>query len=387
MIPQTPKILNVDGAKFDRWLLFSFLALLSIGVVMVASASIPITERMQLPMFYFTYHQALYIAVGLGLFWLATLLPIEEIQRYAVILLIISLLLLVVILIPGVTRIINGSIRWLFIGPISVQPSEIVKVALIAYMASYMVRRSRQLHSNFMGFVIPMGVLSLVAFLLMLEPDFGAVVIVTATVLGMLFLGGVQFNRFLALLPFVIMGLGVLTVSSSYRLQRLIAFRDPWADQFDTGYQLVQALIAVGRGAWFGTGLGGSIQKLLYLPESHSDFIFAVLAEELGLVGALTVLGLYALFIFRGMQVGRRSHMRGLLFGSYLAYGITLLIGLQAAINIGVNIGLLPTKGLTLPFLSCGGSSMLIACMAVGVLFRVDYEARETSKDSVLKDV
>jgi len=365
-----------ESTKFDKWLLLSFLTLVSISLVMVASASIPITERMHLPTFYFIFHQGVYILLGLFMFWIVTLIPLELIQRNAITLLVISFLFLLFILLPGVTRPINGSVRWLFIGPISIQPSEIVKLTLIIYIASYMVRRGRQLHNKMIGFLIPMAVLAVVSLLLLLEPDFGAVVIITFTVLGMLFLGGVQFNRFLTLLPFVILGLTTLMVSSSYRLQRLISYRDPWADQFNTGYQLVQSLIAFGRGAWFGTGLGGSIQKLLYLPEAHSDFIFAVIAEELGLVGALVVIVLYVIFIFRGMQIGRKAQLNGKLFACNLAYGITLLIGLQAFINIGVNIGLLPTKGLTLPFLSYGGSSMVIVCIAVGILFRVDYESR-----------
>ena len=361
---------------FDKWLLFGFLSLLIIGFIMMTSASVSITEKFKLPIFYFACNQFIYIILGLSCFYAISFVPIRYIQYYSVTFLVFSFVLLSIILIPGVTRPINGSIRWLFVWPISIQPSEIAKLALIIYMAGYMVRRNDQLHTRIIGFFIPLFVLGLVAFLLILEPDFGAVVVITLTVLCMLFLGGVQFKRFLILLPLVVCALGALAVSSSYRVQRFVAFTDPWRDQYNTGYQLVQSLIAFGRGAWFGTGLGGSVQKLLYLPEAHTDFIFAVIAEELGLVGALVVLCLYALFIFRGMEVGKRALQKGHLFASYLVYGIVLWLGLQAIINIGVSVGIFPTKGLTLPFMSCGGSSMIIMCLAVGIIFRVDFEVR-----------
>ena len=364
---------------FDRWLLLSFISLLAIGVVMVTSASMPIAERLKLSTFYFAYHQFFYVCLGLIGFVIISHMSTEYIQKYSIYFLMVSLVLLGILFIPGITRTINGSIRWLFLGFCSVQPSEIVKISLIIYMAGYMVRRYEQLHAHFMGFLIPMIVLGFVATLLLLEPDFGSVIVITCTVLGMLFLGGVQFKRFLFLLPLVISLLSVLTVSSSYRVQRFISFRNPWADQYDTGYQLVQSLIAFGRGAWFGTGLGGSIQKLLYLPESHTDFIFAVIAEELGLLGALVVICLYVIFVFRGLEIGRVAAQNNKPFASYLAYGITLLIGLQVIINIGVSIGVLPTKGLTLPFISYGGSSLVMICMAVGVLFRIDFESREVT--------
>lgn len=361
----------------DKYLIFCFFSLISIGLVMVASSSMPLTERIGVKALYFTYSQAIYIAIGIIAFALATFIPIKAWHKISGWLLLAGIILLAVLLIPGVTRPINGSLRWFFIGNISFQPSELMKLFLIIYVASYMVRREKQLHSKLIGFFIPMIVLGVVSLLLLLEPDFGSVVIMTGTVLGMLFLGGVHYSRFLTLLPFVILSFFILSVSSSYRLQRLLSYWDPWADQFDTGYQLVQSLIAFGRGSLFGTGLGNSVQKLLYLPESHSDFIFAILAEELGLIGALSVLSLYLVFLFRGMRIGKIANSLGMLFSSYLAYGITLLIGIQVFINIAVNIGLLPTKGITLPFLSSGGSSIVILCLAVGVLCRVDYEAKK----------
>jgi cell division protein FtsW len=373
MIPQSPN-------KFDVLLLLSVSAILAIGFIMVASASVPLAERMHVAMFHFAWHQAVYIFAGIVAAFAVTYIPIKYLQRYSNAFLFISALLLIVLLIPGVTRPINGSMRWLFIGPISVQPSELAKLGLISYISGYIVRRNYQLTHSLQGFLIPMVVLGTIAFLLMLEPDFGAVVVIACTILGMLFLGGARVKHFFILLPLILCVLGFVAVSSSYRLQRITSFRDPWADQFDTGYQLVQSLIAFGRGSWFGSGLGGSIQKLLYLPESHSDFIFAVLAEELGLLGVFCVLALYGILAFRAMEIGRKAKLAGFEYSGNLAYGIGLLITLQTLVNISVNIGLLPTKGLTLPLMSAGGSSMIVACIAIGLLFRIDYETRINSK-------
>jgi len=362
--------------NFDPWLLFSVTAILALGFVMVASASVPVAERMRLAMLSIAWHQALFIVVGIIAGFIVTFIPIRTIQEYSNVLLLFSVMLLTVLLVPGVTRPINGSMRWIFLGPISIQPSEIAKLSLILYVSGYMVRRNYQLKNSLQGFLIPMVVLAFIGLLLMLEPDFGAVVVIASTILGMLFLGGVRVKHFMILVPFILSVIGFLAVSSSYRVQRFIAFRDPWADQFDSGYQLVQSLIAFGRGSWFGSGLGGSLQKLLYLPESHSDFIFAVIAEELGLIGVLAVLALYGIFCFRAMEIGRKAKAIGHEFSGNVASGIGLLIIMQTLINISVNIGLLPTKGLTLPLMSAGGSSMVVACIAVGLLFRIDYETR-----------
>lgn len=362
--------------NFDVWLLFSVTTILALGFVMVASASVPVAERMHLSMFHFAWHQAIYIAAGVGAAFVATYIPVKYLQKYTGVFLYFSAFLLIVLLIPGVTRPINGSMRWIFIGPISIQVSELAKISLISYVASYMVRRNYQLKNSLQGFLIPMFVLAAFALLLMLEPDFGTVVVIATTILGMLFLGGARVTHFMILLPLIICVLGFLAVSSSYRVQRFIAFRDPWADQFDSGYQLVQSLIAFGRGSWFGSGLGGSIQKLLYLPESHSDFIFAVLAEETGLFGVLFVLALYGMLAFRAMEIGRKAMLAGHQYAGNLAYGIGLLISLQTLVNISVNVGLLPTKGITLPLMSAGGSSMIVACIAIGLLFRIDFETR-----------
>ena len=375
--------MNTDKLNFDKWLLFSVIMLIGLGIVMVASASTPTAERLNISIFHFAKNQLIYVSLGIIALYIVTFIPIKLIEQYSNHVMLASIFLLILLLLPGVTHPVNGSIRWIFIGPISFQPSEVAKLALILYMSGYMVRRNYQLKNSFKGFLIPMFVLAMVGLLLLLEPDFGSIVVIVCTILGMLFLGGVQVRHFLVLLPLILCILVFFCLSSSYRVQRFISFRDPWADQFDTGYQLVQALIAFGRGSLFGSGLGGSIQKLLYLPEAHSDFIFAVLAEELGLCGALIVIILYGIFAFRSMEIGRKAQAMGLQYAGNLAYGLGLLISLQALINIGVNIGVLPTKGLTLPLMSAGGSSLVIACIGIGLLFRVDFEVRMKRQTSM----
>lgn len=369
-----------SNQTFDVILLYSVLALLIIGFVMVASASVPIAEQSQLPLFHYAYKQLGYILVGLVLLWLVSFLPLRIIEKLDVVMLTISFTLLVIVLLPGIAKTINGSTRWLFVGPFSFQPSELVKLSIILYMASYLVRRKAQVKEKISGFIVPLAVIGVVALLLLLEPDFGTVVVLLSTALGMLFLGGVKFRYLFGLFPVVLCAMLAIGLSSSYRFERIIAFRDPWADQFNTGYQLVQSLIAFGQGGVWGMGLGNSIQKLLYLPESHSDFIFAVLAEELGLIGTLGVILLFGLFVYRAFCIAKAAQEKDNWFGAYMAYGIGLWIGLQAVINMGVNLGVLPTKGLTLPFMSAGGTSILVTCLAVGILFRVDYENRQKNQ-------
>jgi cell division protein FtsW len=360
---------------FDRWLLLCTMTIVLFGLVMVISASLPLAERIQVPTFYFAKNQGLYILLGLCLAFITTKIPIAFLQKCSNYILIFSMLLLIIILFPGIAKPINGSVRWLRLGFITIQPSEIAKLSLIIYIAGYMVRRFDKL-ITLQGFINPMLVLATVALLLMLEPDFGSVVVIAMTTLGMLYLGGVQSKHFLILLPLCLCVVLFMALSSSYRVQRIISFRDPWANQYDSGYQLVQSLIAFGKGSWFGQGLGSSVQKLLYLPESHSDFILAVVAEELGLVGVVSLLALYAFFCYRAMNIGKNAYFRDAKFAGNLAYGIGLFITIQALINFGVNIGLLPTKGLTLPLMSAGGSSMLVVLVAIGVLFRIDFENR-----------
>jgi len=361
---------------FDPWLLLSAASLICIGLVMVASASIPIAEGYNLSPLYFTKHQLVAFALGLIAFCIVSYIPIRFWQKISFPLLWCSIIFLTILIIPGVSREVNGSVRWLRIGPISLQISEFVKLAFIIYIAGYLVRRQKEVQLNISGFLKPLFLLGVIAVLLLLEPDFGAVVVITGTVLGMLFLGGVPLIRFAMLFVFVLGALILVSFASPYRISRLTSFLDPWADQFNTGYQLTQSLIAFGRGAWFGTGLGGSVQKLLYLPEPHTDFLFAVLSEELGLIGGIIVLILFSILVMRALSIGRKAAIAKQYFAGHLAYGIGLWLSVQAMINIGVNIGVLPTKGLTLPLMSYGGNSLIVGLVALALLFRIDFEQR-----------
>lgn len=359
---------------YDPCLSFATICLLSLGLVMVTSASLSLAEGKKLTIWYFAYRHLISLGIGIFACWLVTYIPMAFWQTTGVSLLLISMLSLAVLIIPGVSRSVNGSTRWLFIGPISIQVSEFVKLALIIYMAGYLQRRVAEVQTRISGFIKPLIILSIISVLLLLEPDFGATVVIVSTIMGMLFLGGVPLHRFCLLLILVLGGFAGLAIISPYRMSRLTAFLDPWSDQFNTGYQLTQALIAFGRGGIFGTGLGNSIQKLLYLPEAHTDFLYAVLAEELGLIGALSVLALFTLVVWRAFSMGRRAVLLDNPFSGFIAYGIGLWIGVQAIINIGVNVGVLPTKGLTLPLMSSGGCSLIIGLVAIGLLLRIDYE-------------
>jgi len=362
--------------RIDFLLIGSIISLLGLGLIMVTSASIVVAERHLGDPFYYTIHQAIGMLLGLVGALIVCIFPMRVWYRLSGFFMVGTLFLLILVLIPGLGRIVNGSARWLNLGVTAIQVSEFCKLSVVLYLASYVVRHNDDLKQKISGFIRPMLLLSLVGVLLILEPDFGATVVIMTTALAMLFLAGVPLWQYMALLLVVGAVLGSVAVSAPYRLKRLTAFLDPWAAQFDSGYQLTQALIAFGRGEWFGVGLGGSIQKLFYLPESFTDFVFAVLAEELGLIGAILTLALYILFIWRGMIVGLNAEKRHDRFGAFVSYGISLWVGLQTLINIGVNTGVLPTKGLTLPFLSYGGSSVLVICIAAGLLVRVDYENR-----------
>jgi len=365
------------AATYDQWFLLSLVALVGIGFVMVTSASLSFAEGVGLSPWYFSIRQGLYLIAGFLLSLAALSLPLAVWRKTSLALLLGTILLLALLLVPGVSREVNGSVRWLFLGPISIQVSELAKLMTILYMADYLVRKEKEIHSEISGFLKPLGVLALVSLLLLLEPDFGATVVIVTTVMGMLFLGGVPFRHFMVLLFVAVMALGALSVASPYRLQRLTSFLDPWSDQFNSGYQLTQSLIAFGRGGWFGSGLGNSVQKLLYLPEPHTDFIYAVLAEELGVLGAVAVLLLFVLLVWRILDIGKRAMSLGNRFAGFVSFGIGLWFGLQCIINIGVNTGVLPTKGLTLPFMSYGGSSLMVGLLAIGILLRIEYELNE----------
>ena len=360
----------------DLWLLGSVTALIVLGLVMVYSASISFAERSIGNSSYFLWRQIIAVGLGCIFMYLVMKTPARLWELAGPYLLLVGIVLLVLVLLPGVGITVNGSSRWLRFGIINVQPSEFIKLFMVIYVAGYFVRRREELRNFTQGVVVIGLVVTTISILLLQEPDLGTVVVICATVLGMLFLAGVRFWHFgiVAVAGFVAVGL--LTVISPYRLQRMVTFLDPWADPFDSGFQLVQALIAFGRGEWFGVGLGASVQKLYYLPAAHTDFLFAVTAEELGLLGVITVLVLFGIVITRAFVISKEAERSGLLYSARLAQGIGLLIGLQAMINMGVNMGLLPTKGLTLPFMSYGGSSMMISLIAVGLLFMVERETR-----------
>jgi len=361
---------------YDRWLLLAILGILAMGILMVASASIVISEQYYGNPFYFTIRQTISLLLGIIAAFFVLKIPVQFWQRMGGPLLLLSFILLLFVLIPGLGHTVNGARRWLMFGPLRVQPAELAKLFIIIYLAGYLVRHEQAVRTTLLGFIKPIFVLTILASLLLLEPDFGSAVVVFSTALMMLFLAGSRLGPFFVLMFSGCAALALLAISSPYRLRRLTAFLDPWVNQFDSGYQLTQSLIAFGRGGWFGTGLGESVQKLFYLPESHTDFLFAVLAEELGLFGMLAILFLFSLFIYRGVLVGRRCSEINWPFGAYLAFGITLWLGLQAFVNIGVNTGLLPTKGLTLPLMSYGGASLITAVVSIALLLRVDYEAR-----------
>ncbi|WP_317623083.1 putative lipid II flippase FtsW [Thiohalomonas denitrificans] len=350
--------------------------LLALGLVMIGSASVAIADRQTGEPFYYLWRQFAYAGLGLTLALGVLRVPLSVWEKIGPALLVGGLVLLAVLFIPGLGRTVNGSTRWLMVGPFNFQVSEFVKLAVVIYMSGYLVRHGGAVRTTVAGFLIPMSLVTLIAVLLLVEPDFGAAAVLMATALGMMFLGGVRLWLFALLVGLAGAVLSVLAVSSPYRLERLTTFLNPWEDPFNSGFQLTQALIAFGRGDWLGVGLGGSVQKLFYLPEAHTDFLLAVLAEELGLMGTLGVMALFSLLLWRVFRIGRRAAEAGQPFGSYLAFGVGMWIALQVVVNIGVNMGVLPTKGLTLPLMSYGGSSMLISCMAIALVLRVGLETQ-----------
>jgi cell division protein FtsW len=364
--------------RLDYILLMTAVALASLGLVMVASASITFADRDLGQPFYYALRQVMYIGIGVLLAMPVYRLRLALLQQAGPVLLVAALALLVAVLIPGIGREVNGSTRWISTGLFNLQVSEPAKLMILVYLAGYLARHGEELRERLSGFLKPMAVLSLAALLLLLEPDFGATVVLMATAMGMIFLAGVRLWHFTGMLGVAGLSLAGLAVSSPYRMERLTTFLNPWADPFNSGFQLTQSLIAIGRGELSGVGLGASIQKLFYLPEAHTDFVFAVLAEELGLLGVFVVIALYALVVWRAFVIARQAENAGNVFAGALAYGIGIWIGLQSFINMGVNMGLLPTKGLTLPLMSYGGSSMVVMCVAIALLLRIDGETRCT---------
>lgn len=359
---------------YDRWILMSVLSLLALGLLMVASASMVISDKQFGTPFHYFFRQAIFLSMGLVLAWIMTRVPIRIIKKYSGYFFLIALFLLVIVLIPGIGRVVNGSRRWISFGIFSLQVSELLKLAAIIYLSSYLQRFQQQVREELKGFLKPMIIAGVMSGLLLLQPDFGAAVVITTTYMILLFIAGVRWWPYLILVIVVGVALGLLAILSPYRMHRMTGFLNPWSNQYGSGYQLTQSLIAFGRGGLLGVGLGNSVQKLYYLPEAHTDFLFAVLAEEFGLVGELILIGLFVLLIVRIFMIGQRAFDRHDLFSGYLAYGVSMWFGLQALINMGVNAGLLPTKGLTLPFISYGGGSLLISCMTIGIILRIAYE-------------
>ncbi|MGL4315801.1 MAG: putative lipid II flippase FtsW [Pseudomonas sp.] len=364
------------GIDLDFPLLAGSLALLGLGLVMITSASSEVAAALSGNPLYHMIRHLIYLALGLGAGLLTLLVPMSFWQRHGGRLMLLAFALLIMVLLPGIGREVNGAKRWIGFGLFNVQPSELAKLFTVVFIAGYLVRRQAEVREKLTGFIKPMLVLGPIAVLLLAEPDFGATVVLVGSCIAMLFLGGINLVRFVPLVAGVL-GLGVLVMTSqAYRLKRLTNFVDPWADQFGDGYQLSQALIAFGRGEWFGVGLGNSIQKQFYLPEAHTDFVFAVLAEELGMVGALATLALFVFVSVRALYIGLWAEKAKQFFSAYVAYGLAFLWIGQVLINIGVNVGLLPTKGLTLPFLSYGGSSLIICCVSLAMLLRIEWERR-----------
>lgn len=362
--------------QYDFWLISVSVFLLSLGLVMVASSSITISDRIYGSSLYIFWKQLITVCIGLAVGFVVLKTPLMVWQKVNVYLLLIGISLLILVLIPGIGKEVNGSMRWINLGSLTIQSSEFIKIFLICYMAGYLVRHSEHVQSSLNGFIKPIGVVTLIASLLLLEPDYGTAAVIFATCLGMLFMGGVPLIRFFAWVLAAFAALTSLAIVSPYRMQRLTSFIDPWQDPFNSGFQLTQALIAFGRGEVFGVGLGSSIQKLFYLPEAHTDFVYAVLAEELGIVGSVIVILLYFFIVWRAFVIASVAEQLESYFSAYTAYGIGLLIGLQAYINIGVNTGLLPTKGLTLPLMSYGSNSMISNCILLALLIRIEYENR-----------
>jgi cell division protein FtsW len=363
-------VLHIDTVTIALVLAISLL-----GLVMVTSASVSVASKESGETFYYLERQLLLMLMGgLGAVFVFCI-PTQVLEKLSFPLLVTALVLLFVVLVPGLGHSVNGSRRWLRIAGINFQVSELARVLVLIYVASYAARREEELRGTFMGLVKPLGLLCCAGGLLLIEPDFGAATVLFATGFGVLFLGGARLRYVIAMTLFAAAGFGALAISSGYRMRRLKAFLDPWADPYNTGFQLTQSLIAIGRGQWFGVGLGESVQKLFYLPEAHTDFLFAVLAEELGLAGVLLTLALFIALIWRSFYIARLASDSGLKFQAYLAAGFGLWVGIQAFINIGVNMGVLPTKGLTLPLMSYGRSSLIVSLVWVGLLLRVYHEA------------
>ncbi|NRB72594.1 MAG: putative lipid II flippase FtsW [Xanthomonadales bacterium] len=357
----------------DSWLLLPVMVLVALGVIMVGSSSIAVAENEGMSSAHYLIRHVIYLGLGLTLAFAARLVPIAVLERFSPLMYPLAVLALLLVFIPGLGHTVNGSTRWIRLGFMGFQVVEAVKIMFILYMAGYLVRKTDLIRSNFFDTFKPLLLAGGLTAVLLLQPDMGSAAVITAVAGGMVWLAGAAW-RHIAVLGMLVLPVFGYAAMEPYRLRRIVSFLDPWQDPFNSGFQLTQALIAVGRGELFGVGLGASIQKLFYLPEAHTDFIFAVLAEEFGLLGVMLILGLFMLLVSRIMAIGVRAHRQDRPFAGNVAFGIGLWLGLQALVSIGVNLGVLPTKGLTLPLISSGGSSVLMTFLALGIVFRIRYE-------------
>ncbi len=365
---------------YDRQLVWIAIALMITGLVMVTSASIPVATRLTGIPFFFALRHAFFLACSLVIAAIVMQVPLTKWEKYSVPMLLTSILLLVVVLVIG--RSVNGAARWIPLGVFNLQPAEVAKLSLFVFLVDYLVRKNKEVRGSVAGFLKPIAVLGIMGFLLLQQPDLGSFVVMFVGTIGMLFLAGARLWQFLVMIGLAMGGITMLIVFEPYRLRRVTSFLNPWQDPYGSGYQLTQSLMAFGRGDWFGQGLGNSIQKLAYLPEAHTDFVFAVLAEELGLIGVIVVLTLLFALVFKAIMIGRKCLEDGLLFGGYLASGFGIWFAFQTLVNVGAAAGIVPTKGLTLPLISYGGSSLFIMAAAVAILIRIDFEQRVAAKFS-----
>lgn len=377
--------------QLDPVLLAIVLTLLFGGLVILASASISVSDNTTNDPFFYVSRQAVAALLGGVAGFICLFVPMRFWMSTGPLMLLVAFALLLVVLVPGVGYTANGSTRWIRLGVLNLQASEPARLCLMIYLAGYLVRQNKSIREQFSGFLKPIAVLVIASSLLLLEPDLGAAIVLVATAFAMMFVAGARFRDFTLFAGLGLVAAGLLVVTKEYRLERLTGFMDPWADPFDTGFQLTQSLIAIGRGEWFGVGLGEGVQKLFYLPDAHTDFVFAVFAEEFGLLGSLILISLFAGLVWRIFRLAMRAAKAEMFFEAYLAIGIGTWLGLQAFINLGVNMGLLPTKGLTLPLVSYGRSSMIVAMISIGILFRIHHElqveARPTNRRRAARKV
>ena len=364
--------------RYDLSLVLAALTLASLGVVMVASSSIAVADGQHVGQFYYLDRHLAFLALGIAACIIMARIELAWLERHALVLLLGGGVLLLAVFVPVLGIRVNGARRWIRFGFLGFQSVEAVKLILVVYMASYLARHRENVQASLFGVFKPLGIAGVLVGMLLMQPDFGSATLLLGVTIGMVWLGGARVRNLALLGALVAPGLAWVALSQDYRVKRLTSFLDPWADPFKDGFQLTQALIAIGRGEWLGVGLGASVQKLFYLPEAHTDFILAVIAEELGFAGIVLVLALFAWLVGRGFVLGLRAVEQGQRFAGYSAFGVSMMIALQALVSIGVNLGVLPTKGLTLPLISSGGSSVLMTCAMIGLLIRVSYEVSRT---------